>query len=444
MAMVAVHSSTAHSAVLLVGPGGDFSTIQAAVDVAASNMESDEIRIAEGTFTESVRMFRFVDHDGLSISGGWDPSFSAIEGTSIINGGGIGRVLDMSIIEGDVVELRNLIFEDGAAENNAGVLASVTDATLLISSSIVRNNIASGVRSEGGGLVIRGRGSADVRLIQVTIADNQVLCSGNFSCSVGGLRLDGDDEVYFEVTGSTIEGNRVEVLNSQGSQAGASISSTSGGTVVFNDNVVRDNVVVANDSGIVGVVLSAGVSLSAARNQILRNTAESAAPEFSSQMRVNAFVDAEVTVENTLIADGNGKGLVTRIFDNGTAAALHLVNLTIANHGDIGLQGVNLSDTAAFTISNSIVTGSRIDLIASAAQQTTNLIGASGLFVNEALGNYQLAAGSPAIDAGTFPAPVPIGSGDAAGLTRVVGSAIDIGALEFGADVLFSNGFELN
>lgn len=65
-----------------------------------------------------------------------------------------------------------------------------------------------------------------------------------------------------------------------------------------------------------------------------------------------------------------------------------------------------------------------------------------GLFVNAAAGNFQLANNSVAIDAGSFPAPVPIGSGDAAGMTRIVGGAIDIGAFEFGADRVFINGFE--
>lgn len=86
--------SAANAAVLTVGPNGDFSAIQSAIDAAGSNGQGDEIRITEGIYVESISMNRSAEADGLSLSGGWDPTYSQVVGTSTINTAGMGRVLE--------------------------------------------------------------------------------------------------------------------------------------------------------------------------------------------------------------------------------------------------------------------------------------------------------------------------------------------------------------
>jgi hypothetical protein len=75
-------------------------------------------------------------------------------------------------------------------------------------------------------------------------------------------------------------------------------------------------------------------------------------------------------------------------------------------------------------IANDIVTGAIA--VGTGATQTTNLVGGSPdpMFVQPDAGNYQLLAGSPAIDKGTVFSPYTDG---------YLGSAPDIGAFEFGA-----------
>jgi parallel beta-helix repeat protein len=61
---------------------------------------------------------------------------------------------------------------------------------------------------------------------------------------------------------------------------------------------------------------------------------------------------------------------------------------------------------------------------------STNLTGTNPLFVNPSAGNFQLQAGSPAINAGTAISLVPT---DFNGAPRPYGGAYDIGAYEFGS-----------
>jgi len=88
------------------------------------------------------------------------------------------------------------------------------------------------------------------------------------------------------------------------------------------------------------------------------------------------------------------------------------------------------------------ITGNN-NLIGNAAGQplvnnvNSNIVGLTttqlaGLFVNAATGNYRLAAGSSAIDKGSNNL-IPDGiTTDLDGNARIVGSAVDIGAYEYG------------
>lgn len=436
---------SADAAILRVGPGGDFATIQAAVDDALSSTADDEIRIVAGTFTESVDVF-IVNHPKvLSISGGWSTDFLAVESTTTISGGGINRVLSLDLSAGDSVILDGLIVRDGAASRRAGISANITDASLRILRSEVRNNVASSERADGGGVSIFTSGNSDARLNQVTIADNEALCSGTVDCREGGLAMIGFGTSYFEVTGCIIEGNRVEIADGSGFGAGVNLSASETATVVFNDNLVQDNIVSAPRGGAIGLALFGEGETSVRRNQFLRNSAVTDSPQNFFQAIVTAPADAVVVLESTLIADGNGRGLVANLNDGGTTTALHLVNLTVANNGNTGLQVSNrvLNDTGLLTLTNVISADNGTDYRPSGdILEATNLIGGDPGFVSPGVGNYRLNRNSPAIDAGTFPAPVSISSGDADGFSRLIGPEIDIGAFEFGSDTLFADSFE--
>ena len=72
----------------------DYSTIQAAIDAAG---EGDLILVASGIFTENLSIGK-----GISLSGGWDPTFQfRLPGKSIIDGDHLGRVISITCAYSD-------------------------------------------------------------------------------------------------------------------------------------------------------------------------------------------------------------------------------------------------------------------------------------------------------------------------------------------------------
>jgi parallel beta-helix repeat protein len=112
-----------------------------------------------------------------------------------------------------------------------------------------------------------------------------------------------------------------------------------------------------------------------------------------------------------------------------TGSGHKIYNNTIANNTtdgiyiSSGVSNVEVSDNIAYGN-----TGASFTDAGSGNVQTKNLFGVDPRFVNPAAGNYQLQAGSPAIDAGTASS---IAQTDFAGTVRPQGSAIDIGAFEY-------------
>lgn len=100
-------------------------------------------------------------------------------------------------------------------------------------------------------------------------------------------------------------------------------------------------------------------------------------------------------------------------------------NLTITNC-DVGL---NFAFTSNNQVWNTISFGNSLnaDFGGTSVDQQNNLFGINPLFVNPGANNYQLQAGSPAIDTGRTIAVVPT---DILGVFRPQGSAYDIGAYE--------------
>ena len=70
------------------------------------------------------------------------------------------------------------------------------------------------------------------------------------------------------------------------------------------------------------------------------------------------------------------------------------------------------------------------------------LVGGSAGFVDAPGGDYSLAEGSDAIDAGTNAPPGGLGPTDVDGNARILGGTVDQGAFEFLSDELFADSFE--
>ena len=190
---------------------GDFTVIQEAIESASNN---DTILVYPGTYYENI------DYIGKTLIIG---SLYMITGneeykdTTILDGGGIARVVTVEnyesvntgiigfticngfsddgggiLIENSYLTIKNCIIEDNHALDAAGGILASAFSQILLSGTTIRNNTA---ERENGGLIISRTSNC--------IFDSLNLCNiyGNYginSCDIG-RGIDPDDPQYFEV-----------------------------------------------------------------------------------------------------------------------------------------------------------------------------------------------------------------------------------------------------
>lgn len=216
------------------------------------------------------------------------------------------------------------------------------------------------------------------------------------------------------------------------------------GAQAYPDNLTfSNNTFQNNTAGFGGGIISFGTNVRFTRNRFLGNTAQwgggamylggnnntvddslftGNATTYGGSA-INIYASQPLTLANNTIA-GN----------TGTAAAVYLYGTpaTITNN-IIANNGAGIARDAGAT---STVTLSHNDVFANTAFNYQNLtagatdISADPLFLNAAIGDYRLAANSPAVDAGDD-AVLSFLTLDVAGNLRIAGVHVDIGALEY-------------
>jgi hypothetical protein len=145
----------------------------------------------------------------------------------------------------------------------------------------------------------------------------------------------------------------------------------------------------------------------------------------------DVFLDVEggvLSLVDSRLTHGFGSGLEARA----SRGTLRLGHLTIAGYPGAG-AAVRVLSTGQAVLQNSISVfngGGNFNVLEGMVPQTTNFIGGDPLFVDAGGGNYRLAAGSPAIDAG-WRSVVTYRPLDLDRHPRLAGGATDIGAYEF-------------
>ena len=168
--------------------------LQSALDDAESNNQSDTIRIATGSYNTPSGGFRFLpvfseDAFDLTIIGGWSAFFENPCGQllvndpelTVLNGGASDRVLEIRLPQIGSVEVRNLSFINGLANDSFGgggglrafQFSGLTYAgTLTVENNIFLLNSA----ESGGGLYIgslAGTETVNVRVLNNLFVSNQ-------------------------------------------------------------------------------------------------------------------------------------------------------------------------------------------------------------------------------------------------------------------------------
>jgi hypothetical protein len=444
--LLAFSVSAAHAATYTVGAGGTHATVQAAIDAALAASGSDEIRVAEGTFSEHLEFTPTGSGNILHISGGWNAGFTAQgEAPSAIDGGDSGRVFNINLGTGDGLTLSRLRIQNGKANPAAGLLINQSgDSFVIIDACEIVDNTADDDRSESAGLRVSVNDNATFTLEDSAVSNNQSLCSGTIDCREGGMGLQAANSAQVEILRNEFAGNSVVIASGSVLAGGASLSIGESATLLLEDNRFIGNTVSGTGGGGtgVGLGLSGDGTKTARRNRIENNTAALPNPAVVPQLSVFQGGDAASTLSDTVVVNSNTKGIVAITFGDGSPT-LHLTNLTVADHAHTGIQAANNAAGGALNLSNSIAVNNGTDVSFSGGVTTTaNLVGGAAGFVDAPGGDYSLAEGSDAIDAGTNAPPGGLGPTDIDGNARISGGTVDQGAFEFLSDTVFADSFE--
>ncbi|NKI34737.1 hypothetical protein HFP89_06120 [Wenzhouxiangella sp. XN79A] len=438
-------AGTADGAVLTAGPGGTYPTVQAALNAAVALPGDDEVRVREGVYPENLSIDLGGLGDLIELSGGWNSSFTTASGArnTVIDGGGLGRVFEILTRGADRLVVHGMQFVNGEAEFRVGVTIDAQDgSSVALYNLTIRDNVAIADRASDAGLYASLSGSADLQVLDCDLLSNTVTSTGTVDARGGGLSVQLSNTSTVSIVGNRIRNNVVSIgPGGFGLGGGADIVQFDPTTtVLLTDNEFRENRITASDAFGTGLLLGGGNWM--LRRNLFANNIDDDATAFGAQASLSAYgVSGAGIVSDTLVVNGNARGLQLNAGDD---SILRANNLTIVGHpSERGLLA-NINGTGQLSVYNSISVnnGTNAQLGAGVTEGSNLFVDDPDLFIDPLVGDYRLATGAAAIDAGDDLPPGGLGPLDFAGEARIFGPAVDIGAYEAN-DVMFRDGFEV-
>lgn len=328
----------------------------------------------------------------------------------------------------------------GALYWNGSGTNQLTVERTTFQANAARFIVGAGNQMLAGALAIEANGASSARLVDVQFFDNEVDCLGPDCASGfgGALHVFQFDTSAVTLLRTTFINNRLRFDAGEGGDGGAVMIQGGLGPTVIEDAFFSGNGIEGTTFG--GSALhvdTAGTS----RFERLRFVGNDLGVAARGQADIRSTFGGDVEVTNVLIAKGGSLGL--NLDCQGAGSTLVAGNLTVTGHTTRGIQAFQGTGTS-LRLDNSIVWNNGTDAIETFGSGTTidpsNFIGLDPHFVNPAQNDFELAITSPARDNGNG-ALASVKRYDALHRVRIVGPAIDRGALERNA--LFSDGFEI-
>jgi len=358
-------AGTVHAATFNVANGTE---LQNALTQAQNNGEGDTIVLAAGNYDASTGTFGFTAAENfpLTLKG-------AGASTTILTGGDASQVMNLATdgladdSNADIIVQDMTIQHGNSSSSGAGLLVVTNDADITLKNCSFLSNVSSDYA-----------GGAD-------------LIAGN-NGGAGNLSVDSNTFAH----NTAPEAGAVEFI-------------ADAGGVVATNNIFFDNHALSTDSG--AVLLQYFDTLGGQPLKFINNTVvgNSAATEGGGMFIFYAQLSDQIDLYNNIIFNNTAGTQGQDVFvSNEADAPFNLFNNDLTEicfeHGGC--------DPATVT-----------------AVSQGNEINVDPQLVDPANGNFNLSAGSKAIDAGDSNAPA-LPATDQAGNPRIIGSAPDLGALE--------------
>ncbi len=436
----------ARAAIFTAGPGGAYPTIQAAVDAALATAGDHEVRVAQGLYPERVVIG--TPAGVLRVSGEWLPGFTS-RGTSpfqtIVDAGGAGRPLQVSCVAGRVVvsdlALTGGYVDDETVGGGAALAARGSCEIDLVHDLVTGNTViqtsppAGGGAPNGGGIQAFATDDARLALRDNAVFDNHLVNHSTGGAAGAGLEAALFGGAHLELARNRYDGNTAEADVSAALGGGVAISLFENARATIHEESIHDNELSGPAADGSGLFLQA-VSCGDCRIEMWRlEVRDDRGAVDGAQARVRLTQGAHLEMTDSLVAGGSGSGL--GVAPEGGEVVL--TNLTVARHPGVGLR---LEPTVgpAPRVTNTLVFGNSPELIGPALGPS-NLVGVDPVFFDFSGGDFHLAPGSPAIDAGEDAPPDGLGSHDLDGDPRVLGAHVDVGAYEAWSDTCYVDRF---
>ena len=402
-----------------LSPATACATINGAIGKAG---QADTINVAAGIYTASGAEVVLIDRD-ITLSGGWDESFTTQSGTSTVDGEGLRRGMTVNI--GVSATIERFTLQNGNVTGNGGGIHNA--GTLTVTNSIISDNIAG--NGSGGG--IYNSSSGVFVLSNSTVAHNgsSQMCWTIFN------------EGTFTMTASVVEENTtttiycavITILNASGPMTitNSTIRNNLGGiynyaTLTLDRSLVSGNVATSGNSP--GGIYNWGGTLTVNNSTISGNATAEGGGIFAGgagTIRLN-----NSTISNNTASTGGG------IYNQPNAPADIMMQNTLLAGNTASGTGTNCSGSIGSSGFNLVGAMSHCDFIATTGDMTD-----TDPFLGPLQDNggptftHALLPQSPAINAGNIAdctdqngTPLLV---DQRGITRPQGIGCDIGAYEY-------------